>query len=110
MSNMSKQSPSRPTLTVIEAQLFVADMQRTCDCYTKKLALARSSLTAIRRFTAKFAAITRLNLRLIAEPVFAVTYAGKKACSPPPSPSPAQAKSSGSSWITSIVESDSIER
>jgi catechol 2,3-dioxygenase-like lactoylglutathione lyase family enzyme len=72
MTDESKQTTARPNLNSIEAQLFVANIKKSCDFYTKKLG-----------FTVKFiygdppdyAQVirddARLNLRLVSEPVFA---------------------------------------
>jgi len=71
MSDTPKQTPSSPVLAFIEAQLFVADVQRSCEFYTKKLGFKVEFVYGnppfygqIRRDNA------RLNLRLISEPVF----------------------------------------
>jgi catechol 2,3-dioxygenase-like lactoylglutathione lyase family enzyme len=68
----ARKSTARPILNSTEAQLFVANMKRSCDFYTKKLG-----------FTVKFMYgdppeygqvlrdNARLNLRLVCEPVFA---------------------------------------
>ena len=37
MSDTPKQTPSLPILAFIEAQLFVANFQRSCDFYIEKL-------------------------------------------------------------------------
>ena len=37
MNNTHKPMPSRPVLTSIEPQLFVASIQQSCDFYTEKL-------------------------------------------------------------------------
>ena len=40
MSDAPKQTTSRPILTSIEAQLFVANIQSSCDFYRSKLGFA----------------------------------------------------------------------
>jgi uncharacterized glyoxalase superfamily protein PhnB len=72
MTDAPKQAAPRPILTGIEAQLFVANMQRSCDFYTNKLGFAVEFIYGdppfygqIRRDNA------RLNLRVVGEPVFA---------------------------------------
>jgi uncharacterized glyoxalase superfamily protein PhnB len=72
MTDEPRQAAPRPILTGIEAQLFVANMQRSCDFYTNKLGFAVEFIYGdppfygqIRRDNA------RLNLRVVGEPVFA---------------------------------------
>jgi catechol 2,3-dioxygenase-like lactoylglutathione lyase family enzyme len=72
MTDAPKQAAPRPILTGIEAQLFVANIQRSCDFYTNKLGFAVAFVYGdppfygqIRRDNA------RLNLRVVGEPVFA---------------------------------------
>ena len=72
MTDAPKQAAPRPILNSIEAQLFVANMQRSCDFYTNKLGFAVEFIYGdppfygqIRRDNA------RLNLRVVGEPVFA---------------------------------------
>ena len=70
MTDARKQE-TRPVLNSIEAQLFVANIQRSCDFYTNKLGFAVEFIYGdppfygqVRRDNA------RLNLRLVCEPVF----------------------------------------
>jgi uncharacterized glyoxalase superfamily protein PhnB len=72
MTDAPKQAAPRPILNSIEAQLFVANIQRSCDFYTNKLGFAVEFIYGdppfygqIRRDNA------RLNLRVVGEPVFA---------------------------------------
>jgi uncharacterized glyoxalase superfamily protein PhnB len=71
MTDEPKQATPRPILNSIEAQLFVANIQSSCDFYTNKLGFAVEFLYGdppfygqVRRDNA------RLNLRLVCEPVF----------------------------------------
>jgi catechol 2,3-dioxygenase-like lactoylglutathione lyase family enzyme len=71
MSDTSKQTQSGPILTSIEAQLFVANVQRSCDFYTEKLGFTVEFLYGNPPFYGQLGRDhARLNLRLIAEPVF----------------------------------------
>jgi catechol 2,3-dioxygenase-like lactoylglutathione lyase family enzyme len=72
MTDEPKQATPRPILNSIEAQLFVANIQSSCDFYTNKLGFAVEFVYGdppfygqVRRDNA------RLNLRLVCEPVFA---------------------------------------
>jgi uncharacterized glyoxalase superfamily protein PhnB len=72
MTDEHKQATPRPVLNSIEAQLFVANIQRSCDFYTNKLGFAVEFVYGdppfygqVRRDNA------RLNLRVVGEPVFA---------------------------------------
>jgi len=71
MTDEPGQTTSRPILTSIEAQLFVANIQSSCDFYTNKLGFTVEFVYGdppfygqVRRDNA------RLNLRLVCEPVF----------------------------------------
>jgi len=71
MTDEPGQTTSRPILTSIEAQLFVANIKSSCDFYTSKLGFAVEFVYGdppfygqVRRDNA------RLNLRLVGEPVF----------------------------------------
>ena len=71
MTDARKQE-TRPVLNSIEAQLFVANIQRSCDFYTNKLGFAVEFIygdppyyAQVRRDNA------RLNLRVVGEAVFA---------------------------------------
>ena len=72
MTDERKQAAPRPILNSIEAQLFVANIQRSCDFYTNKLGFAVEFIygdppyyAQVRRDNA------RLNLRVVGEAVFA---------------------------------------
>ena len=72
MTGESKHATSRPFLTAIEAQLFVADIRRSCDFYTNKLGFAVQFIHGDPPFYAQvFRDRARINLRLVGEPVFA---------------------------------------
>jgi uncharacterized glyoxalase superfamily protein PhnB len=72
MSDRPKQSPSHPTLASIEAQLFVADVQNSCDFYREKLGFKVEFVYGDPPFYGQLRRDNvRLNLRLISEPVFA---------------------------------------
>jgi catechol 2,3-dioxygenase-like lactoylglutathione lyase family enzyme len=63
--------PSRPVLTSIEPQIFVANIQRSCDFYTKKLGFKVEFVHGSPPFYGQVARDqARLNLRLVCEPVF----------------------------------------
>ena len=71
MTGEPRQATARPILNSIEAQLFVANIERSCDFYTNKLGFAVEFIYGdppfygqVRRDNA------RLNLRLVCEPVF----------------------------------------
>ena len=71
MTDAPRQSTPRPILNSIEAQLYVANIQSSCDFYVNKLGFAVEFLYGdppfygqVRRDNA------RLNLRLVCEPVF----------------------------------------
>jgi catechol 2,3-dioxygenase-like lactoylglutathione lyase family enzyme len=73
MTDEGRQTTPRPILSSISAQLFVADIQRSCDFYTNKLGFAVEFIYGgdppfygqVVRDNA------RLALRLVFEPVFA---------------------------------------
>ena len=72
MNTTSEQSPPSPTLASIEAQLFVANMQQSCDFYSKKLGFRVEFVYGDPPFYGQLRRDhARLNLRLIREPVFA---------------------------------------
>jgi catechol 2,3-dioxygenase-like lactoylglutathione lyase family enzyme len=61
-----------PILTSIEAQLFVANVKRSCDFYTDKLGFAVEFIYGDPPYYAQvFRDNARLNLKLVCEPVFA---------------------------------------
>ena len=71
MTDEPRQATPRPIFNSIEAQLFVANIERSCDFYTNKLGFAIEFIYGdppfygqVRRDNA------RLNLRLVCEPVF----------------------------------------
>ncbi|MBB6142635.1 catechol 2,3-dioxygenase-like lactoylglutathione lyase family enzyme [Silvibacterium bohemicum] len=62
----------RPVLNSIEAQLFVADVKRSCDFYTSKLGFAVEFIYGDPPHYAQvFRDNARLNLKLVREAVFA---------------------------------------
>lgn len=71
MSEGAKQTTSRPVLTSIEAQLFVGNIQSSCDFYARKLGFAVAFVYGDPPFYGQVERDrARLNLRLISEPVF----------------------------------------
>jgi catechol 2,3-dioxygenase-like lactoylglutathione lyase family enzyme len=71
MSDAPKQTTSRSVLTSIEAQLFVANFQTSCDFYTSKLGFAVAFVYGDPPFYGQVVRdCARLNLRLVGEPVF----------------------------------------
>src|SRR5580698_8565374 len=72
MTEEARQGMPRPILTSISAQLFVADIQASCDFYTGKLGFRVDFVYGNPPF---YAQVTRdnarLSLRHIDEPVFA---------------------------------------
>ena len=65
-------SVSRPTLTSTEAQLFVADIQASCDFYADKLGFTVGFVYGDPPFCGQVARDhARLNFRVVGEPVFA---------------------------------------
>jgi catechol 2,3-dioxygenase-like lactoylglutathione lyase family enzyme len=71
MSDTPKQTPSLPILAFIEAQLFVANLQRSCDFYTQKLGFKVEFVYGDPPFYGQLSRDNaRLNLRLVSEPVF----------------------------------------
>jgi catechol 2,3-dioxygenase-like lactoylglutathione lyase family enzyme len=72
MSDSPQQTPSRPILRSIEAQLFVVNMRRSCDFYTEKLGFTIAFVHGDPPFYGQVRRDhARLNLRLVSEPVFA---------------------------------------
>jgi catechol 2,3-dioxygenase-like lactoylglutathione lyase family enzyme len=72
MRDSPKQTPSPPILTSIEAQLFVANVQRSCDFYTEKLGFTVEFVYGDPPFYGQLSRDhARLNLRLVSGPVFA---------------------------------------
>jgi catechol 2,3-dioxygenase-like lactoylglutathione lyase family enzyme len=71
MTDARKQE-TRPVLNSIEAQLFVANIQRSCDFYTNKLGFAVEFIYGDPPFYGQIRRDhARLNLRVVGEPVFA---------------------------------------
>ena len=72
MTDEPRQTTPRPTLNSIEAQLFVANIQRSCDFYTNKLGFAVEFIYGDPPFYGQIRRDhARLNLRVVGEPVFA---------------------------------------
>jgi catechol 2,3-dioxygenase-like lactoylglutathione lyase family enzyme len=72
MTDEPKQTPPLPILNSIEAQLFVADVRRSCDFYTNKLGFAVAFVHGEPPFYGQVVRDkARINLRLVREPVFA---------------------------------------
>jgi len=71
MSDKPEHRDSGIVLTAIEAQLFVANIQRSSDFYTNKLGFAVAFLYGDPPFYGQVVRDSaRLNLRLVGEPVF----------------------------------------
>jgi catechol 2,3-dioxygenase-like lactoylglutathione lyase family enzyme len=72
MTGAPRHAASRPILSAIEPQLFVADIQSSVDFYTNQVGFAVAFLHGDPPFYAQvFRDNARLNLRLVHEPVFA---------------------------------------
>ena len=72
MTNETKLTTPGPILNGLEAQLFVANIKSSCDFYTSKLGFAVAFVYGDPPFYGQvFRDKARINLRLIAEPVFA---------------------------------------
>jgi catechol 2,3-dioxygenase-like lactoylglutathione lyase family enzyme len=68
----ARKSTARPILNSVEAQLFVANMKRSCDFYTEKLGFTVKFLYGDQpEYGQVLRDNARLNLRLVCEPVFA---------------------------------------
>lgn len=71
MTNETRQTTPRPILNSIEAQLFVANIQSSCDFYTSKLGFEAKFVHGDPPFYAQVIRDNaRINLRLVFEPVF----------------------------------------
>jgi uncharacterized glyoxalase superfamily protein PhnB len=71
MTDEPRQGALRPIFTSIEAQLFVADIKKSCDFYTKKLGFAVEFIYGEPPYYGQVVRDNaRLNLRLVSEPVF----------------------------------------
>ena len=72
MTDKPRQTTPGPILSSIEAQLFVANIKRSCDFYTNKLGFAVEFIYGDPPFYGQvFRDNARLALRLVFEPVFA---------------------------------------
>ncbi len=72
ISTMGLKQTSRPILNSIEAQLFVANIESSCDFYTDKLGFAVNFVYGDPPYYGQVVRDNaRLNLRLVCEPVFA---------------------------------------
>ena len=72
MTDEPRQTPPRPILNSIEAQLFVANIKSSCDFYTNKLGFAVEFVYGDPPYYGQVIRDNaRLNLRLVFEPVFA---------------------------------------
>jgi hypothetical protein len=109
MSDGAKQTTSRPVLTSIEAQLFVGNIQSSCDFYTSKLGFAVAFVYGDPPFYAQVERdCARLNLRLLASLCSLAMFASAKVCFPLPSRWQPRARSNNFSWIIRPQESRSI--
>jgi catechol 2,3-dioxygenase-like lactoylglutathione lyase family enzyme len=71
MTDETRQTTPRPIFNTIEAQLFVANIQRSCDFYTNKLGFAVEFIYGDPPFYGQVRRDhARLNLRLVCEAVF----------------------------------------
>jgi catechol 2,3-dioxygenase-like lactoylglutathione lyase family enzyme len=71
MTDDPRQATPRPVFTSIEAQLFVANIQSSCDFYTNKLGFTVEFVYGDPPFYGQVRRDhARLNLRLVCEPVF----------------------------------------
>ncbi|WP_353071475.1 VOC family protein [Tunturiibacter gelidoferens] len=72
MTDEPRQTTSRPVLSSIEAQLFVANIKSSCDFYRGKLGFAVEFVYGDPPYYGQvFRDNARLNLKLVCEPVFA---------------------------------------
>jgi catechol 2,3-dioxygenase-like lactoylglutathione lyase family enzyme len=87
------QTAARPVLTAAEPQLFVQNIQTSCDFYTNKLGFAIAFVYGEPPFYGQVVRDSaRLNLRQVHEPAFVAIFASVKVCLRPPSRWRAQAK------------------
>ena len=71
MTEAPRQTAPRPILGFIEAQLFVANIESSCDFYTNKLGFAVEFIYGDPPFHGQVIRDNaRLNLRVVCEPVF----------------------------------------
>jgi len=72
VNNQASQTASRPTLSSVSAQLFVADIQESCDFFTVKLGFISDFVYGDPPFYGQVSRDNaRLSLRQVDEPVFA---------------------------------------
>ena len=72
MTDEAKQTTAPPILNSIEAQLFVANIKRSCDFYVNKLGFTVKFVYGDPPFHGQVIRDNaRINLRLVSEPVFA---------------------------------------
>jgi len=95
MTEEARQAVPRPILNSISAQLFVADIQASCDFYTEKLGFTIDFVYGDPPF---YAQVTRdnahLSFRHIDEPVFAGNIREREHLLRSPSPPQTRSKSS----------------
>ncbi len=95
MSPKASPTVRRPTFSSTEAQLFVADINASCDFYTGKLAFTMPSSMAIRPSMARsLAAVRGLICGWSASRCSPAIFASVSSCSLRPSPSLPRTKSS----------------
>ena len=71
MRDIPERAPSLPVFTSIEPQLYVANVQRSCDFYTERLGFAIEFVYGEPPFYGQVSRNhARLNLRLVSGPVF----------------------------------------
>jgi uncharacterized glyoxalase superfamily protein PhnB len=71
MTDEPRQTPPRPILSSIEAQLFVANIKSSCDFYTNKLGFGVEFIYGDPPFYGQVVRDNaRLNLKVVLEPVF----------------------------------------
>lgn len=71
MEDTPKQTPADPIVTSVQAQLFVSDLQRSCNFYTEKLGFTVEFVYGDPPFYGQLRRDgASLNLRLVSEPVF----------------------------------------
>jgi uncharacterized glyoxalase superfamily protein PhnB len=71
VTDRTRQTPPRPILSSIEAQLFVSNIKSSCDLYTSKLGFTVEFMYGDPPYYGQVVRDNaRLNLRLVREPVF----------------------------------------
>ena len=109
MSDAPKQTTSRPVLTSIEAQLFVANIQSSCDFYTGKLGFAVAFVDGDPPFTGRLCATVRdSTCGWLASLCSLAIFVSAKVCFPLPSRLLPRERSKNFSWIIRLQESRSI--